>query len=764
MINRYGFRLLFVGIIISCLWGACTHEPEPEPEPTPETVPQLRISIDQGFTTRSALTSTGVSQHIEEMYVYLFHGTGPSATCFYAAQLPWEPTPSDHATDLVFRLRDAQLGQYGSDMITALVVGVDNNTATYRFPTETSPTDHLTGVTGQTLDQVKAVLAESVTGEDGTLHADIATKAYAMAHTELFSGTTETEASAQEIPVSISRCVAGVLCYLTDIPYLIQSGEPESRVQRIELKLHSNLSLNSSLDLLAKPAVGTNPLNGSEGSVLASIDLSAYQDAQSESGVQANLLYIPPRDDGSIQTLENSVLFGAYLIPVAVEESLNSSAAEDASLKIVLIGGTDPGTATYSQSYNVRNVAGTDDELADKRPYSYSLEGNRLYAIGTKPLSNSTSGDIPASLSGHELTLTATPWKEIDDYIDFPSYSLAAYFQTHITDQTMFDCIGNTFSANVMPSDGGEPWTLTIRSTDDGTLCDWLYFRIQQPDGSYGDWLTSYSASTNLTEPTNVQFQLNDYVVMNDIMGNEMLSMAEKIEQLQNDFRSAEIVLETEGSAFTDILSIHQYNAITAPLNDSKNPVYPNDYRGFARNDLLKPDFDDDARADAHNYSYTEWGLNETLPLYIFGHVGSEDSDGEANCVNAYNYAQSGEFGSPENYKLSCLYRARREWTLIEEGTPIVTGRYWFLPAWDELKGFFNHVVLPIRQYYGTQAQGTEIPVVNIKYGLYYWSSCPYVGLPRRYAWAYSIDSKVNEDYKDKNGINAYIRQARKFE
>lgn len=760
MIKRYEILSMLM-CAVALLWSSCAREQTPDP--TQAEGPQLRISIDQGFTTRSALTTTGESQHIEAMYAYLFHGTGMSASCFYAVQLPWEPNSSEQASDLVFRLQHAQLGQYGSEMITVLVVGVDNNGTTYNFPIASATEDHLTGMIGRTLGEVKAVLADAVVGEDGALGSDLAAKAYAMAHTELFSGTVETEASAQEINVSILRCVAGILCYLTDIPYLIQSGEPESRVQRVELRLNSTLQLNTSLDLCDKPAIGSEPLTGSDGCVIASVDLSSYQDAQGESGAQMNLLYIPPRDDGSVQTLENSVLFGAYLVPIAVDEQLNSSASDDATLKIVLIGGTDPAVATYTQSYNVRNVAGTDP-TADDRPYTYSLEANRLYAIGTKPLSNSTSEDVPASLSGNELTLDVTPWTEIPGDVEFPSYALAAYFQTHITEQTLFDCVGSTFSVQVMPPAGGEAWSLRVQTSDGEQTPEWLHFRIQQSDGSYGSWMTSYTSPINVKEPVTVQVALNDYVVMNDIMGNSSLSIVEKIMQLENDYRTAEVVLSTEGAATTDALPIKQYNAITAPLNDSKNPTYPNDYRGFARKDLLKPDFDDDFRADAQNYSYTEWGLNETAPMYIFGHVDSEASDGEANCINAYNYAMTGDFGSPENYKLSCLYRARQEWTLIEDNVEVATGRYWFLPAWDELKGFFNYVVLPIREYYGTLNQGVEIPVVNVKYGLYYWSSCPYVGLPRRYAWAYSIDTKIHEDYKDKDGINAYIRQARKFE
>ena len=120
---------------------------------------------------------------------------------------------------------------------------MDNNTDTYNFPydEETEHTSDL--ILGQPLSEVKLKLAEAAAGTT-TSDAD---KAFKMANTEVFSGRTSFKADDQIIKVSLQRCVAGVLCYLTDIPYYVGTGtdDTDNVISSIELQLGNNLNLNT---------------------------------------------------------------------------------------------------------------------------------------------------------------------------------------------------------------------------------------------------------------------------------------------------------------------------------------------------------------------------------------------------------------------------------------------------------------------------------------------------------------------------------------
>ena len=70
---------------------------------------------------------------------------------------------------------------------------------------------------------------------------------------------------------------------------------------------------------------------------------------------------------------------------------------------------------------------------------------------------------------------------------------------------------------------------------------------------------------------------------------------------------------------------------------------------------------------------------------------------------------------------------------------------------------------------------GQRIPVVNVMFDkvnidngehkCYYWSSSTYIGLPRRESYGSWIDgSGVHTDHLDRDGVRAFIRQARRFE
>ena len=755
---------------------SCTREIVEVTPPQESEGQSLHVSIGSDFTTKSALTNTGASQHIEHMYAYLFREETPgdgNFKCFYAVDMDWTPVEGTGISDFSYRIsRDAGLQAMGDRLIKVLVVAVDNNRGNYRFPVSADGQKVDTGshvsmqeLEGMPFDDVKAVLAADVAGVNGTTGTPEANKAWAMAHTELFSGSTEAvPANTPVIEVTIDRCVAGVLCYLTDIPYLVKSGEEDSKIQSIELRLNSRLDLNTSMTLGQKTTGSAFLYEGEskpvDGVVIASVDVSMYSERQSDSGQQGGMLYIPATDDGTVKTLENSILFGAYMVPIDVSSDVDDK-ADNSTLSIYLKGGEN--SKWESDPYRIRNASGTPTQPGN-RSFIYSLLANSMYAIGTKPTSGDTEGDRPASLAGDELLLNVVDWvDDINPDVQFPSYSLGASFVSNISPDYIYDCIGGiTLTAAVLPSASKNGWSITPVNTGDGT--DWIRFRVVEADGTPGEWRqTTYNRPVESSdEAVQIEIMFEDYVKENYIMGRTDLSIAERIEDLESDYRTCQLMLKTDGESSVDYLTINQYNAITAPV--IKHKLIGSDeylgYVGFARNDLLLPEWDDKAYEEK-GYSYTGWGFSFNDPWGYMGRDDSED-DGEFNCSTAFAFWKNKDDTERlNNYYHSALYRGYREWT--DFNSDDYANRIWFTPSRSELKGFFNDVVSPLASFYTDLSDGI-IPVINMKYNKYYWSSSAHSTDWARASWTFKIPGNSDGEYGDRDGMSAFIRQARNFQ
>lgn len=185
-----------------------------------------------------------------------------------------------------------------------MVMATDNNKDTYTFPWSDGKSNddiHL-GMTGKKLSDVKMALATNVKPEQ-------------MAYTEVFAGFRKFTTSESLINVKLTRRVAGVICYLTDIPAKIND------YHIIGAELHWSGGLNKSGVL--KPGNLKNDeesfadLDSDEKvdpltTLLAKINLK-------EMGAEADgdLLYIPAiNQEGVLKTLPNTAFMGAYMLPV----------------------------------------------------------------------------------------------------------------------------------------------------------------------------------------------------------------------------------------------------------------------------------------------------------------------------------------------------------------------------------------------------------------------------------------------------------------
>lgn len=775
----------YIGCMLATLlMMACKSDDPLQPEGgTGNGEPVLEISVDGDFymDTRSEtgaassgykLVSSEAVQHIESMYAYIFEGNDENATCVFVTKLPWETASQPQgAATLNYSLKEVGLDKYGAEDMQVLVIAVDNRSDTYDFPYPDIEGHDSQDMIGEKLKEVKLQLAEKATGTDGGTTETVAEKAYRMANTEVFSGYKAFKASDQVIRVEMMRCVAGVLCYLTDIPYYVNGQEDDQDViQSIELQLGGELNLNTSYSSFYKNytqgatafVYAEDPLP--DGNVIASVNISEYiygigvrngvLDKQAGTSGGETLLYVPEQNNGVVKTLENTILFGAYLLPI---QATQADSEKDATLQLVLKN-VEGGELTYY----VKNMTSGSQ-------YAYSLDPNCIYSIGSKPSSTDTESDRPASLKGKELNLEVVEWggADNDDDVLFPPYALNSYISASWDENYenyIFDCMNSiqTIYIKLSEEDANNPsfnvWASdkeTIDEEEQRTLVDWVDFRFYDDEKKepIGEWISSSIPMTdNIASQLQgknqiaLQVRLHDYVKYNNIMGNSALSQDEKIQQLKDDFRTAYLQLTaSDGTTVISSVPVRQFNAITVDFTyDDKNYI-----TAFSRVDL--GDTMGDGGVALGNGIKMTWGYNTKWadvigPRSIFGYI-DENVDGEKDCNAANDKNKDG-------YTNSAMYYTRKE--AVQTG---LSGKYWYLPAQYELKAFFNSVVKMIN---GSNASNL-IDVVNVHPKEFYWSCSTAISDLTKDSYVMS-STLTKPDGRKRYNTDAYCRQARKFE
>ncbi len=787
----------YIGLLMATLWlAACKSDTPLEPETTVGDGEQvLEITVDGDFyaSSRSTAESVGYKlvssqaiQHIEHLYAYIFNGGDMDATCVYVTEIPWEQNSQQGSASLTYRLKEANLPQYVTDGkpsdMQVLVVAVDNNTDTYNFPygevanhADNTNQEGNNPIIGQPLSGVKIKLAEAAAGTT-TSDAD---KAFKMANTEVFSGCTSFRADDQIIKVSLQRCVAGVLCYLTDIPYYVGTGtEDNNKISSIELQLGNSLKLNteyaSFYDGAKFGSVSSDNSESSDNKVIASVNISEYiygkgttngtldvqESDQSLTDKNTQRLYVPAMDNGVVKTKENTILFGAYLLPI--ENAATDDNTTNATLKLVLKSNGGEQTAFIVKNA-VTSVPGELDASGSpttitEPAYAYSLKANRLYSIGSKPFATDTDVDQPASLKGKEVELNVIDWtdgnKEGQNNVNFPVYSLKSTISADWDIQYenyIFDCMSETRTVYIYPSEEDAQslnFKVQVVYSPEFENNPWVKFRFideetGKPFDGYDDW---YTTIDNIPEELNgkarmaLEVRLNDYVKENDILGNS--SITDKKDALLKDLRTANLQLVNPSNA--EVLSsvpIQQFNAITVKFDYDKKSYTV----GFSRVDLWDTMADNGVAKGEGRYD--TWGFpGIVIPWYIYGTTYDSNVDGEVNSDAAEKINHS-------DYTTSVLYYARVKTVDDELGD----GRHWYLPAREELGAFFNNVVKEI----GSYNVNNLIEVVNVHHDAFYWTSSSDGG-------DNGLNSYVMKDTDSKpSGMrrkqSAYCRQARKF-
>lgn len=672
----------YLWLLMVCLLAACkSDEPLSNDSPAAAEGPALEISVDGGFTIQGRaaqvgsassgykLVSSEAVQHIEEMYAYLFLGKDDQAKCVFVKKLPWQASDQPGAS-LTYRLKEANLALYNNADMQVLVVGIDNRKDTYTFPAADAAYDSQ-DMLGKALADVKLALAQQAagnpTGEDA---------AYRMANTEVFSGYQTFKAADQTIPVTLKRCVAGVLCYLTDLPYYVAGPEDTDVIESVELQLGGGCQLNTELAPFygEKIGYGSNPLQ--DGKVIASVNLSEYiygkgvtngqLDSQSEN---PTLLYIPEQENGVVVTKPNTLLFGAYLIPV--QATAISDANTDATLKLVV----KEKTGQDVREYPIKN----GQTAADKK-YAYSLDANYIYSIGSKPVAADTELDRPASLLGGELTFDVSDWGDGNNKVEFPDYALSSSFDADWDGNYRFDCINTTRMVDAYLSqeavEGKKNVRIGTHDNTTGLAADWIEFRFKDEatGDSLTDWSTNYTITKNEIQETSrltIEVRIYDYVKENWILGNaeKYPTFKEQVKALLEDYRSGALQLYYEGETVPAAsLPIKQFNAITSH----------DDGVAYSRVDVGDELLDSGYVAGLDNTGKA-WGFNGEGLIHIYGDgVYDDDKNGEEN-------SNIVDKRKPSGYGESALKLARNP-ALDKD----LDGRVWFLPAYYQADGFQN--------------------------------------------------------------------------
>ena len=252
-------------------------------------------------------------------------------------------------------------------------------------------------------------------------------------------------------------------------------------------------------------------------------------------------------------------------------------------------------------------------------------------------------------------------------------------------------------------------------------------------------------------------------------MGDETLPLADKIEKLSNDFRTANLTLSKGAEALSSV-PVRQFNAITVPvIDDDEKEVKDNSgsviKRGFRRLDL--EDIMEDNGKAAGKGRFGTWGYNtEEGERYFSDDIYHLSYGTDSNDDGEYNYEHIDKDES--RYSTSVIWLGGCAVIELDENSSgsstYWSGHYWYVPAKFELNGFFKKVVDPIYNFYKL----SFLPVINVYVGdsnnkKYYWSSSiPLLDYPGKNTYVMHWDAPKPTGMRRYE--NAYCRQARKFQ
>lgn len=701
-------RVYIVFCLFILMFCRCADDASFENEQPPKEGILVKLTNGSLASTKTALSSSANLHHVKEVHVFLYQGDTTDMTkAKYVKHenLNWNPMDSaDYKVDAVqvkeFLLENSL--NLPSGNYTLLCVGLDDRSGeTYGLPD---------ALENKPLSEAKATLAKGIS-IDG------------IAHSELFAGWETFEyvrGGLSEVEIEMRRRVAGVLCYLKDIPYTL-TDNGTYRVTQVRLRLFTNQ--NHSVSLLRpkeKDALdfGTDRL--SDGNILARFDLTGY-------GRQGDKnLYEIDVKKGEPSRLPNTILMGAYLLPIRNEKTaVDSTLVVDVLGKITNSVNDDP--AEGAEEVVLKSFPAVQEEATGDERLQYSIRPNVIYHIGQKSSDDNTDGDYPESLAGTKLSLKVTGWERDTVDVEFPGVpinpTIALVNESggiYDAEKYIFDCMGtNTIRLRVYPSILKDPWKVIIIDEESNMLF------LQESEEVYKKEYKSSVTTKNM-----IPLVLTDYVKLG---GEEIRTVKIRIVSLED----ATTGKEKEGTE--QILVARQYNAIIVGTGDKA--------RGFSRFNWGTKRSITTGRVTADN-STSDWGYYESPPSQIFGR-GFDHSVSD----NGYtNYQEAVKGGAADNgFVGSAIQKVSQDRYTYDAASGKIVKKVagWYLPAKDELNWFLNdQTILDNKERY------------HIKDA--YWSSnvtIAHYSNSRAYIWN-AKNNRYEEDGKKRGGNNFYLRPA----
>jgi hypothetical protein len=329
-----------------------------------ECVPELRFEIaaEGPFTlvppdtgvTRAPIWSAQAVQSIADVRVHAFRTYDGGGTFRYIRSWDLSPRWSPGAASATYNVSSGEMVDPGNYRF--LAVGMDAATD-YTLPAMTPSTTLYS-----------------------TIAATLATPPPAAQ--EIFSGYAFRVISTgvQSVEITMTRRVAGVLLYVSNIPTTI--GTQPTAYLRLALARS-----NTRVDITSRPSDAIAPAPASQpGYNIFDIDLRGQGDANADG------LWDGSPATAGVSKLPATTLAGAYILPA------RANAADGNTLILSLVAAD--GTTTL-RSWAVK----------DRTTYtSYDILPNCLYSIGRKLQTATTGDDAPIDLSrGQSITAIVDP-------------------------------------------------------------------------------------------------------------------------------------------------------------------------------------------------------------------------------------------------------------------------------------------------------------------------------------------------------------------
>lgn len=184
---------------------------------------------------------------------------------------------------------------------------------------------------------------------------------------EVFSGVSEdvtvsATSTSFNVGVELNRVVAGILGYFKNVPYEIENGGKMVQVKHVLVNV---VKKGTSAKLADRTANGVE-----DKYTIIDIDMNGY----SKDG-DNNWYHVDAQSGGAVATVANSVLKGAYSLPIAAVTDNNT-------LEVVLTGDD---RSTVLKTFKVKDGDSSD----------FAINANHFYSLGQKKTDDDTNGGNP---------------------------------------------------------------------------------------------------------------------------------------------------------------------------------------------------------------------------------------------------------------------------------------------------------------------------------------------------------------------------------